>query len=133
MQAAAITPAGITDGRRGELIDDRLTKSRHPILSPRYGNKLRGFCVFIRQDTPPCLSWHAWELPSSAKRAAAPCLAAAPAHCLPELADRQSGPRDGPGERFRMPACSYDDESVNTILVSSLSPNREWVGTGRPR
>jgi hypothetical protein len=32
-----------------------------------------------------------------------------------------------------MPACSYDDECVNTILVSSLSPNREWVGTGRPR
>ena len=47
MQAAAITLAGITNGRGGELIDGRLPKSRHPILSPKCGNKPGRFYVFI--------------------------------------------------------------------------------------
>jgi hypothetical protein len=39
-----------------KLIDDRLTKSDHPILSPQYGNNLCGLHVFTRQDKlPVCL------------------------------------------------------------------------------
>jgi len=40
--------AGITDGRRGELIDGRLTKGRHSSFRRNPGIKLCGFSVFTR-------------------------------------------------------------------------------------